>query len=164
MRDRLIELLDGADLFLRNRANAKPTSLNQYDIENLKDIAKVCDEAARTLEKAIIPPCKVGDVVYVISECANVFMSHDNDYYTGTGAIECPFENECEFDECSDDNVRIFKTMVTGFMYEDYENPLSFHTFLEDIRVGDDCWGKTVFLTKEEAEQALQQRKEDDGK
>lgn len=68
MRDRLIELLDGAGLFLRNRANAKPAPLNKYDIENLKDIANVCDEAARILEKAIIPPCKVGDTMYMIVE------------------------------------------------------------------------------------------------
>ena len=69
MKERLIERLDGADLFLRNRVNAKPLNpLNKYDIENFKDIAKVCDEAARTLEKAVIPPCKVGHKVYCVFE------------------------------------------------------------------------------------------------
>ena len=67
MRERLIEELDGADLFLRNRANSTPTPLNEYDIEAMLDIAKICDEAARVLERAIVPPCKVGDKVYYIS-------------------------------------------------------------------------------------------------
>ena len=67
MRDRLIGLLDGADLFLRNRANSAPAPLNEYDIEAMLDIAKTCDEAARALESAIIPPCKPGDVVYVVA-------------------------------------------------------------------------------------------------
>jgi len=66
MRNRVIELLDEADLFLRNRANAKSAHLNNYDVEMLKNVAKVCDEAARTLEKAIIPPCKVGARVYAV--------------------------------------------------------------------------------------------------
>lgn len=65
MRDRLINSLDTADLYLRNRANAKPAPLNEYDIKAMLAIAKICDEAARILEKAIVPPCKVGDVVYV---------------------------------------------------------------------------------------------------
>lgn len=48
--EKIIKLLDGADLFLRNRANAKPAPLNEYDIEIMLDIAKVCDEAARIIE------------------------------------------------------------------------------------------------------------------
>ena len=68
MRERLIKKLDDADLFLRNRANAKPDPLNKYDISILKDIAKTCDEAARMIEKAIVPPCKVGDKAYIIEK------------------------------------------------------------------------------------------------
>ncbi len=77
MKDRLIKLLDGADLFLRNRANSEPAPLNEYDIETLKDIANVCDEAARTLEKAIVPPCKVGDMVFVkyYGEIVNAYVT-----------------------------------------------------------------------------------------
>lgn len=67
MRDRLINDLDSADLFLRNRATSSSAPLNEYDIEEMLDIAKICDEAARTLEKAIIPPCKIGDTIYKIN-------------------------------------------------------------------------------------------------
>lgn len=48
--EKVIKLLDGADLFLRNRANSEPAPLNEYDIESMLDIAKVCDEAARIIE------------------------------------------------------------------------------------------------------------------
>lgn len=53
--EKIIKLLDGADLFLRNRANSEPAPLNEYDIESMLDIAKVCDEAARIIEKLTSP-------------------------------------------------------------------------------------------------------------
>lgn len=42
----IVKGLDEADLFLRDRVNATPAPLNEYDIALLLDIAKVCDEAA----------------------------------------------------------------------------------------------------------------------
>ena len=48
--EKIINELDGADLFLRNRVDAKPALLNEYDVEALLDIAKVCDEAAKLIE------------------------------------------------------------------------------------------------------------------
>ncbi len=124
--DRLIKLLDGADLFLRNRANAEPAPLNEYDIENLNDIAKVCDEAARALEKAIIPPCKVGDKVYVVD-------------YTRLGNMIF----ECEIEE------------ISHFSYGTYYY-LNWGLHIPRFKAcQEDSFGKKVFLTKEEAEQAL---------
>ncbi len=46
----IVKGLDEADLFLRDRANAKPASLNEYDIGILLDIAKLCDEAAHLIK------------------------------------------------------------------------------------------------------------------
>lgn len=124
MKDRLIKQLDDADLFLRNRANAKPDPLNKYDIAILKDIAETCDKAARALERAIVPPCKVGDKIYIAAEVTKKIIE-----CTIIGCWMC--EGNC--------------TVITdcGAIYN-----LSFN--------------ETVFLTKEEAEQAL--RKEDEGK
>ena len=48
--EKIIKELDGADVFLRNRANSEPAQLNEYDIEALLDIAKMCDKAARIIE------------------------------------------------------------------------------------------------------------------
>ncbi len=47
----IIKALDDADVFLRNRANAKPAPLNEYDIEILLDIAKICDEAVNIINR-----------------------------------------------------------------------------------------------------------------
>ena len=47
----IIKALDGADVFLRNRANSEPAPLNEYDIEALIDIANVCDEAANLINR-----------------------------------------------------------------------------------------------------------------
>ncbi len=121
MRDRLIELLDGADLFLRNRANAEPAPLNEYDIEAMLDIAKVCDEAARTLEKSVVPPCKVGEVVWGRDVEPQKVISIE---YFSRKVIHL---------HCV--------SPVTGIR----------HTFA----VGKRSLGKTVFLTREEAERAL---------
>ena len=68
----MIKDLDGADVFLHNRANSLKAPLNEYDIEEMLDIAKICDKAARTLEKAIIPPCNVGQTIYYIC-CGKIF-------------------------------------------------------------------------------------------
>ena len=134
MKERLIELLDGADLFLRNRINSKPAPLNEYDIEQLKDIAKVCDEAARTLERAIVPPCKVGDVVYkpIITD-----DTHEPAIWDIT-ISQISIETGKLFDEAY-----AVGTICKSNSGESFD--------FKEI-------GKTVFLTKEEAEQALKER------
>lgn len=45
----IVKALDGADVFLRNRANAQPAPLNEYDIQILLDIAKICDKSANVI-------------------------------------------------------------------------------------------------------------------
>ena len=97
-------------------------------------------------------PCKVGDTVYVITECERICKRHDNDYFTGTGAVECPFENDCDFEECDDGNIRIVETEYEACTIEDR----GVCHFFVDIHGGfsNDCWGKAAFLTREEAEKA----------
>lgn len=130
-RERLINLLDGADAFLRNRADSSPAPLNEFDIEALHDIANLCDEAARMLEKAIVSPCRVGDKVYYISfrnnivEC-NVFAV---EYTEKETVIKCCVWNkECE-----------------GLLHKQFV-----YFNLEDV-------GKTVFPTRKEAEAKLKE-------
>ena len=50
MKD-LIKKLDGAELFLRNRAKAKPAPLTEYDVLLLMDISNLICEAIRELER-----------------------------------------------------------------------------------------------------------------
>ena len=116
-RDRLIKSLDGADLFLRNRATPTDAPLNEYDMEIMRNIAKTCDEAARVLEKAIIPPCKVGDKIY------------------------------------QTDGVRIYESTISEITFTTHK----MICVTENIAFDERAIGKTVFLTKEEAEEKLKE-------
>ena len=89
-REKLISDLDSADFFLRNRVNAKPAPLNEYDKEALLDIAEIAYKAARMLEKAIVTPCKVGDMVYVIEpcNCYNNYSEFDKCHHRRTKATK----------------------------------------------------------------------------
>ena len=112
-----------------------------------------------TANGVIVPPVKVGQTVYVITDCSRIIMYHDNDYFTGTGAIECPFEFACNFSECNDENTQVLETCVRFLFCDDYGD----WTFeLEHINMGYkfDEIGKTVFLSREDAEKALEERKE----
>lgn len=125
-RERLIELLDSGELFLRNRSLDTKHPLNEYDVEALTDIAAVMDEAARLLERAIVPPCKAGDILYYFP-----------DYWA---------KSEYEPEPISVEEVNSYNGVV---VVECYLDP--------DTRVSVNTWdfGKTVFLTREQAEEAL---------
>lgn len=122
--------------------------IRDIPLDRLKEICN-----AERDGRLMVLPCKVGDTVYVISKCENVHMCRDDDYFTGTGAIECPFEKDCEFEECDDGNTRVFETTIRGGWVEEnhicvFCDTLNFEIVQSDI-------GKTVFLTREEAEKAL---------
>ena len=90
----------------------------------------------------IVPPCKVGDTVYSITECSceNIdgvyteceFYGHGTDdrICTIPNGAKCPYQ------------YRVIECYVTEF------NILMFARE----------WGKTVFLTREDAEKALEER------
>lgn len=105
--------------------------------------------------RCLVLPCKVGDTVFVIDKCENVIMNRDDDYFTGTGAVECPFESSCGFEDCQDDHIRIFETTVTDFWVNE-ENDYHLKIFLAHMGRGyvQSEFGKVVFLTREEAEAA----------
>ena len=84
----------------------------------------------------IVPPCKVGQTVWFVHTACNV---------DGT-----------EYDEILEGKVHSLSTdEKRTWMYMSYLGGLNYwHTF--------DAVGKTVFLTKEEAEQALKEREQSD--
>ena len=114
-------------------------------------------EDAEEQGRCVVLPCKVGDTVYVISHCENVMVHCDDDYETGTGFCECPFENSCEFEDCDDGNKRIFETTCMGFYLTDGKSDIFFEDLNAEFYLSD--FGKTVFLTREEAEAALDKQK-----
>lgn len=175
MRDRLIDLLHDSDLSLDSVRLADhliangvvildpqkyPPVTNRGIIDSIMGMP--LDEMAELIRakqegRIIVPPVKAGQTVYIITDCSMIFMYHDNDYFTGTGAIECPFEDACNFTECNDENTQVLETAV-HFLLCDDDGKWYFNC--EHINQGynfNDI-GKSVFLTKEEAEKALAER------
>lgn len=126
MRDRLIELLKQAE---------KQQSLNAVcgDIDSLIDSPKGAEFIADHLLEngVVVPPCKVGDTVYVINEWE----------VEETAVFSMKIESE-------DSGWVVFlKARVTDYAIKSKDGYASiFKTFI---------FGKTVFLTREEAERAL---------
>jgi hypothetical protein len=111
MRDRLVGLL------------FKP--FTQYKINELSDTRDIADHLIES--GVIVPPCKVGDKVYVLS----------NGMILQTKIIRVKYEEEAE-------NYSKFIRERVYVVLCNVEREFDFSDF-----------GKTVFLTKEEAEQKL---------
>lgn len=104
-------------------------------------------------------PCVVGQTVFVIEKCENVKMYVDDDYFTGTGCTECPFEDSCDIEDCDDSHIRIFETVVTDLWYGDSNDNRS-EVFLQHMGHGYmySDFGKTIFLNREDAKKAINER------
>jgi hypothetical protein len=105
--------------------------------------------------RAVILPCKVGDTVYAVTRCEDVEMRHDDDYFTGTGAVECPFEKSCDSEDCNGENIRIFETTCKGFWFEEdwcgvFLDNLKMECYMSDF-------GKALFLAPEKAKAKLKE-------
>jgi len=152
-KDTAYDVIDLYHIACKNLYEYEKTGLTSEEIEQLK-AENVAYEKAEAEGLLFKPPCKVGDTVYVITNCENVVMDYDDDYENGTGATECPFEYNCNFEECDDGNLRIFETTCSGFWQEDCG---VWKMFVDRINsdIGISDFGKTVFLTKESAEAAL---------
>lgn len=103
-------------------------------------------------------PCKVGDTVYAITGCENISMICDNHYFTGTGAVECPFESQCEIEDCENEHIVVVETRVIGFSVDEdgrREPGASLRFLMRDYPLSD--FGKAVFFTREEAERAIKE-------
>lgn len=102
-------------------------------------IAKKCDEYTRAEEQGLLLrlPCKVGDMLYYQEEHFNIVVPvRLNEIVISFLGLDTYYfqYNCCSFDECGD-------------VYEEYE-------------FDKDDFGKTVFLTKEQAEQKLKENGE----
>ena len=143
-RDRLIELL----VNFRKPDNPITQMAERMIIERIADYLLA--------NGVIVPPCKVGDTVYVITDCSHIMMYYDNDYLTGTGEIECPFEDVCNFTDCNDENTQVLETYVNFMGCEDGSEWFFRCEHINGVKDFNEI-GKTVFLTKEEAEEKLKE-------
>ena len=131
-RDRLIKLICKA-----------PLGFKEFEKQYYKStIEKMADYLLAN--GVIVPPCKVGDKVYSLMECTceDIDGVHTPcEYYTEIAEKMCSHpKGDCPYE------YRIAECIVTDM------NLLRFTK----------KWGKTVFLTKEEAEQKLKELKEND--
>ena len=124
MRDRLAELLS---------TNLYGNLCDHCGADNDFEKYKLLDMTADYLiaNGVIVPPCKVGDTVYVISR-----------YYTGTWKIY----------SCTVEYITYYKS--NGFINAIFSNHINFGVNITEF-------GKTVFLNKEQAEQKLKELVED---
>ena len=142
---------------------------DEYDLDRLREHAQADREG-----RCVVLPAGIGDTVHHITTCKNFSQVLDGTMYgpngelgTATG-LYCPCElaETCPF-PCDDDGsfdcekhkntLAIFEDVVTGILSDDMQDTL----FLEySGNVAFDDFGKTVFLTREEAEAALRREQE----
>ena len=141
---------------------------DDYDLDRLRALVQADKEG-----RCVVLPCKIGDTVYHIAKCRDFSKVLDGTLYDSNGGYGtatgyyCPCElaDNCPFDDDSFDcdanknKPNIFEDTVESVNIDDYEQYLrldySGAVSLEDF-------GKTVFLTREEAEAALEGMKDAD--
>ena len=126
-------------------------------------------ELKSRLEKSVELPCKVGDKVYIIGKCGDFPPRIDGSLYDFDGShgdatgYYCPYEDECPHisDNCESvkNKLTIFEDFVREIHIQDcsiIEEPVLWVECINhSIGFDDEDFGRTVFLTKEKAEQAL---------
>ena len=142
---------------------------DEYDLDELREMVQAKREG-----RCVVLPVSIGDTVYHITTCKNFSQVLDGTMYgtngelgTATG-LYCPCElaETCPF-PCDDDGsfdcekhknaLAIFEDVVTGILSDDMQDTL----FLEySGNAAFDDFGKTVFLTREDAEAALRREQE----
>lgn len=126
------------------------------DVCGQKDLdCDLCENqriAETLLQKGVIyPGCKVKDTVFVRATCSAIHKTINNDYIKGTGSVDCPFENICEFEDCSDDNESIFETQIEAIYNNGYGWKTALKSFDIEVDLEKDI-GTSIFFSKKEAE------------
>ena len=144
---------------------------DNQDIIQLKNLIKADKEG-----RCVISPCAIGDIVYHITICKyfpevldGTLYDDDGGFGTATG-LYCPCElnRNCPFPIDEDGGFDCEKHKNTYAVFEDEVNEifisdegyfahLSYSGFVDF-----EDFGRTVFLTREEAEQALKEREQNE--
>lgn len=141
---------------------------DDYDLSHLRELVQAYREG-----RCIYAPAQIGDIVYHITTCKDFAQVLDGTMYdqngecgTATGyycpcelAENCPFllEEDESFDCDKHKNIlAIYEDVVTGIVINDME---SYVRLDYSGCVDFDDFGKTVFLTREAAEEALKGEK-----
>lgn len=152
---------------MREEVSQRFSLTAKIPLDRLREIAEADREG-----RVIAPPVKIGDTVYHITTCKNFAQVYDGTLYdadgwygTATGlycpydlAENCPFplDDDGDFDCDKHKNaLAIFEDIVTGIHIDGVEDGVIF-----EYSGGADFedFGKTVFLAREAAEEALKAR------
>lgn len=137
---------------------------DEYDIDRLKELVD-----ADKNEKCVIAPAAIGQTVYHITTCNNFWRVADGELYAADGSFgyatgyycpcelleSCPFEldDDGSFDCAKHETTpQIFEDFVTGIVIDDMQEYLTL-SYSGSVYFSE--FGKTVFLSREEAESAL---------
>ena len=142
---------------------------DEYDLDEPREMVQAKREG-----RCVVLPAGIGDTVYHITTCKNFSQVLDGTMYgpngelgTATG-LYCPCElaETCPF-PCDDDGsfdcekhkntLAIFEDVVAGVFIEDMQDVITFgYSGSADF----EDFGKTVFLTRGEADAALRREQE----
>lgn len=115
-------------------------------------------------------PCAVGDIVYVITTCKDfgkvldgTLWGEDGGFGTATGYY-CPYESSdtCPFSDFDEGGCEIYENKLAVF--EDYVEDIMIYENETIVFLGKcgsanfDSFGKTIFLTREEALKAMNEK------
>lgn len=125
-------------------------------------------ETAEEEERLVVLPVGIGDEVYIIEKCSNIPERLDGTLYDSDGGpgtatgYYCPYEENCPFD--GDDFTICDDYKEKLAIFKDYVNEIHIRENEVFIFAENTCqycsFGKTMFLTREEAEKALRDLKE----
>ena len=136
-RDRLIELV------FKSEYSDFPCHLNNVRIEDLADYLLA--------NGVIVPPCKVGDKVAVRALCECVATIPDNDECR----FICPFEDDCEYEDCDNANERIFNTEISSIFNDGLGWKITFKNIC-GIEASFTDLGTSFFVGENAEQQALE--------
>lgn len=137
----------------------------KYVRETVKKLSEY--ETAEEEGRLVVLPVGIGDEVYIIEKCENIPERLDGTMYELDGSLVtatgyyCPYEENCPFDDedftsCDDykEELSVFKDCVEAIhINEDEVIILTEKTYRPYI------FGKTLFLSYEEAEKVLEEIK-----
>ncbi len=137
-------------------------ALKDYGIDGLtpSEVAELAQ--AKADGRVVVLPVSVGDTVWRLCECSDIPSRLDGTMYSDDGSpgtatgYYCPYENNCphDTDDCEKvkDKIQIFEDCAEAINISEY-GIWFFLKYTPNVDLSD--FGKTAFLSREEAEKAL---------
>ena len=95
--------------------------------------------------KLKILPCKIGEIVYVITKCENIYSQ-----FNPSSKGYCPFNKQDVVCDCCEDRIAVFEDVVTQIMIDEF----GIHIFVKNCAV-DGILNQNIFLDKISAKNTL---------